>query len=95
MKKFTTALFKALHNFEVLKKEFEDLEFLVFMSGKSYNTRSVEYRLNTWKSRVESLDRFSKLCHYRTLKDLDTREISIRSRLIKIEEIEKEIEENV
>ena len=78
----------------MLKKEFEDLEFLVFMS-ESYNTRSVEYRLNTWKSRVENLSRFSKLCHYKTLKDLDTREISIRSRLVKIEAIEKEINEKV
>lgn len=85
--------FKALSNFEVLKEEFEDLEFLVFRSGKSYYPSLIEYRLDKWRNRKENLSRWTKFWNLRSLRDLETREISIRSRLIIVEKIEKELNE--
>ena len=84
--------FKALSNINVLKKEFEDLEFIVFRSGETINPKAIEYRLNIWGEKVKKLSRWSKLWNWKTLKTIALKEVSIRSRLIMIEKIEKELD---
>jgi hypothetical protein len=85
------SIFEALSNFDALKREFEDLEYLVFRSGQSYVSSAVEYRLNIWRSKIDCLPKCVKLIKHKTINNLFIREISIRSHLILVKKIEDEI----
>ncbi len=88
-------LFNTATDFKLLKKEFVDLEDLVFRSGKNYSIESVEYRLDIWKNKINELSWWNKICHKKSITDLSVREVSIRSRLVNIKKIEEEVEENM